>query len=773
MIIGHTIQQYEILAKLGEGGMGVVYKARDTRLDRIVALKFLPSQRDVSEDDKARFIQEARAASALSHPNVCTIHDIKEFDDQLFIVMEYVEGRTLRDATQEHSVMQTVEIVAQVADGLAAAHEKGIVHRDIKADNIMVRADGRAQIMDFGLAKLPGVSLLTKVGSTVGTISYMSPEQAQGGESDHRTDIFSLGVLFYELLAGRLPFHGAHDAAVMYEVINADPPPPSSLNNRISTELDRVVLKCLEKKPEERYQAVKEVAVDLRRFMRGSESHRNTVRVEEPRRTTQSLRIGIPAAVAALLGVIALFVLHPSGDELSSLAVLPFENVSHNEDMEYLSDGISESLINALSQLPQLKVMSRSSVFRFKGNLADPQAIGKTLGVRAVLLGRVLQRGGSLIINAELIDVADNTHLWGGQYNRQSADILVVQEDIAREISQNLRLRLGDSDKERLTHRSTESTEAYEYYLKGRYQWNKRSADGLRRSIEYFQRAVEKDSTYALAYSGMADTYSVLGWFEYGLVPPASMLEKGRVAAQKAVAIDPQRSEGYCSLAFADWSNYHWSSPEGAFRQAFELNPSYATAHQWYAEFVCGMGDTARAVKEMELALTLDPLSLIITRDVGWMLYFARRYSEADGFFRRALEFDPNFMRGHLILGQSLLQQKRFDEALKELETASRLSEGTTATCILGCGYAMAGRRSDADAILAELLSPSQERYVSPAGISLIFASLGNRDRAFEWLEKALDEKSGMALFIKVEPLFDPLRGDRRFAALVKRIGLE
>jgi len=773
-MIGSTILHYAILEKLGEGGMGVVYKAHDTRLDRIVALKFLPLHFNASDEDRARFLLEAKASSALNHPNVCTIYDIKEFDEKTFIVMEFIEGKTLREAKRDLSVARAVDVVVQVAEGLSAAHAKGIVHRDIKADNIMIRPDGRAQIMDFGLAKLPGVSFLTKAGSTIGTTSYMSPEQAQGGNTDHRTDIFSLGVLLYELLAGQLPFRGAHEAAVMYEVINIDPQPLSVVNPEVPSALEQIVRKCLEKDQEGRYQSASELAADLKNFIRSPESTAPQIGIPQPKSAAFS-RLGIASAAGALLLALALavFLLREEGETLDSLAVLPFENGGSDESMEYLSDGITESLINSLSQLPQLKVMSRSSVFRFKGNVADPQAAGQKLGVKAVLTGRVVRRGDNLLVSAELIDVADNTHLWGEQFNRKPDDILAVQEEITREISENLRLRLADKDTERLAKRPTRSVEAYELYLKGRYHWNKRSVEGIQRSIEYFRQAVDEDPKFALAYSGMADAYGVLGWFEYGVTSPLNTYPRAMEAARKALEIDPERAESYASLAFAMLVYaYDRSSVDENSRRSLELNPLYATGHQWYAEYLTSEGELDKGVEVMKHALTLDPLSLIITRDVGWMLYFARRYDEANEYFHKALELDPNFMRGHLILGQSYFHQGLLEKAETEFETAARLSQAPVSTIMLACCHARAGRTGEARSILDSLLAVSTTTYVPPGGLAILYETLGERDRAFEWLNRAVDEHSGIFMFIKVDPFFDGMRSDPRFKNLLGRVGL-
>ena len=776
-MIGQVISHYKILEKLGEGGMGVVYKAQDTKLDRFVALKFLPPHLAASEQDKARFVQEAKAAAALNHPNVCSIIDIQEHDGQMFIVMEFVDGQTLQEKKSSLTQKQAIDYGIQIAEGLAAAHEKGIVHRDIKPENIMIRKDGIVQVMDFGLAKLAGVSRLTKLGSTVGTLGYMSPEQVQGQETEHRSDIFSFGVLLYEMLTGRSPFNGAHESAILYEIVNVDVSPPSTVRPEINGELDRVVMKCLEKDRETRYQSIREIAADLRRFKRDSEGMRvrkssvndsNTKRQRMP--ISRWVMLTVSIVLLFILIIIGLYLNKNHGESIESLAVLPFVNASVDSSMEYLGDGITESLINKLSQLPKLKVMSRSSVFRFKGT--DPQEAGQKLGVRAVLLGRVLQRGDNLQVSTELIDVLDNSHLWGEQYNRKSVDILIVQDEIAREISDKLKLRLGNKDSERFAKRSTENTEAYQQYLKGRYHWNKRSAEGLRKAIEYFQQAVDLDPNYAVAYSGLADAYSVLGVFDYSVMAPRYAFPKAKAAAQKAVEIDPDRAESYASLGLIN-ANYDrdWRAAERNFKHSIELNSSYATAHQWYAEYLTACGRLDEGVVEMKHALELDPLSLIITRDVGWMLHFARRYDEAVEFFKKAMDMDPNFMRAHLILGQTYIHQNNIELAIPEFEAVSRLSEGTLGTIMLGYCHARAGRISEAKRILKSLLSLPPTKYVPPVGIAFIYAGLKDNDRAFEWLDRAVEEHAGGLLFIKVDPFFDSLRPDPRFTLLLKKMG--
>lgn len=776
-MIGQTISHYRILEKLGEGGMGVVYKAEDTKLERIVALKFLPPHHNASDESKARFLQEARAASALSHPNVCTIFDIKEFEDQTFIVMEYVEGQTLRKAKEGMSGARAIEVIIQVLDGLAAAHEKGIVHRDIKADNIMVRADGRAQIMDFGLAKLPGVSLLTRVGSTVGTTAYMSPEQAQGGEVDHRTDVFSLGVVLYEMLTGQLPFRGAHEAAVMYEVINVDPEPPSTVNPNVDSRVSSVVMRCLEKDLNRRYQSARDVTAALK----GS----RTDQERSPSRPVATgsvpisnagkspwLKIGIPAGVLLLAAVLAVMFLRNKGEALDSLAVLPFENVGNDQTMEYLSDGITESIINSLSQLPQLKVMSRSSVFRFKGKIADPQAVGQQLGVRALLLGRVQQRGEVLLVSAELIDVSDNSQLWGQQYNRKSTDILLVQEEITKEISRNLRLRLGEKESELLVRRPTESTEAYQLYLKGRYHWNKRRGGDLQKAAGFFNEAIQSDPGYALAYAGLADAYVILG--VYADLPPSESFPRARAAALKALEIDPEMAEAHATLGDVNIHYYSdWVTAGKELERAIELNPAYAVAHHWYSEYLTVTGRHSEAIASTKKARALDPLSPSINTFVGWNYYCARQFDSALVEYRKAVDLDPGFPWTPYWMGKCYQQMGRHKEAIAALEKAASLYDQQFILATLAHSYSSTGRTPEANAIFDRLTELSKERFITAYSFAEASLGLRRKEETLDWLEKAYQERSGWLLGMVVDPLWDPFRSEPRFIELLKKIGAQ
>jgi eukaryotic-like serine/threonine-protein kinase len=816
---GRRLGPYRVVSHIDGGGMGEVYLAEDTRLGRKAALKLLRAEYTRDADRLRRFRQEARSASALNHPNILTIYEIGEADGLHFMATEYVEGETLRQRLRRSrpDADETLRIAIQIADSLSAAHKAGIVHRDVKPENVMLRPDGIVKVLDFGLAKLAerppaagggvGPTLIkaeTTPGVVMGTPRYMSPEQARGLEVDARTDIFSLGVVLYEMAAGRAPFDGQTTSDVIVALLDKEPAPLSLYSPEAPAELQRIVGKALRKEREERYQTVNELLIDLKslrdelafeaklersvppefRGEAGARSGRTTVATPASRSTLSAEYLirgikrhgrGAALALAALaVAVAAAAYFYPSrggGATINSMAVLPFVNTSADPDMEYLSDGITESLTNSLSQLPELRMIARTSAQRYKGREADPQAAARELGVQAVLTGRVVRRGDQLAISAELVDARDNSHLWGEQYNRRASDVLVLQQEIAREIAGRLRARLTGEERRRVTRNYTENVEAYQLYLRGRYHWNKRTAEGFRQAIEYFRQAIDRDPNYALAYSGLADCYSNLE--RYAGAPPSEGQPRARAAALRAVEIDDSLSEAHASLGFVYYQSWQWAEAERALKRAIELNPNYASAHQWYGLWLDVMGRFDEAAEEGRRAQELDPLSQVI--NVNLAVYFFRR-GELDAAInqcRKVIELYPNAPDPHLTLGHVYWRQGLREEAIAEFERAAELSGRRASYVPLGYAYAVAGRRSEALAILREVEDRYARGEARGAQIAYIYAGLGDKDQAFAWLERDFQARSGvLAGSMIFYPYLDTLRSDPRYADLLRRMGL-
>jgi serine/threonine protein kinase len=824
---GTRFGRYEIRSQLGVGGMGEVYLAEDTRLNRIVALKFIPAEVATDQKRMQRFNQEAHAVSALNHPNIITIHEIEQDAPQPFIATEYIEGQTLRDhmARGRMNIEEALDVAIQTASALAAAHAKDIVHRDIKPENIMLREDGYVKILDFGLAKLMEkqatspeavTQVHTDIGAVIGTARYMSPEQARGLEIDGRTDIFSLGIVFYEMLAGRSPFAGATNHEVVASILKEEPLPISNYIVDAPIRLQEILNRALAKDRDARYQTIKELLDDLKIFRQDFEFEIKLARARETgpggggttagtgtnqfaritasepmahpnlsemlqgsdlKRRKRMTFIAIAVLAAALAGFSVWYFMRAS-QAIDSVAVLPFVNVGGDVNTEYLSDGITESLINSLSQLPNLKVIARSSVFRYKGKEIDPQTVGRELGVRAVLTGRVVQMGDQLSIQTELVDVDTQTRLWGENYNRKVSDIIPLQDEISREISEKLRLKLSGKEREQLSKRYTENSQAYQLYWKGRYLWNRRRAEDIREAIRDFQLAIDLDPNYALAYTGLADCYVL------GLLLQMSPKEAMPIAIEKtnrALAIDPGLAEAHTSLAKIKLSyEWDWTGAEAEFKKAIELKPGYATAYQWYGVYLSEMGRHDESLEQRKRALNLDPLSLSISTGVGRAYFWAHRYDEAIQHLQETLEKDSKYADTHWSFGLAYEGKKMYAEAIASFQSAISLSktaefpEGKPEMiAALGHVYAVSGRRAEALKILEQLKELIvQQRYVSPYSIALIYIGLGEKDLAFDWLDHAYNERDESYIHLKVDPRLDDLRSDPRFIERLRLIKL-
>ncbi|HEX8843259.1 MAG TPA: protein kinase [Pyrinomonadaceae bacterium] len=994
---GTHLGRYEIRSPIGAGGMGEVYLAHDAQLDRPVALKILPADVTKDEDRLRRFQQEARATSALNHPNILTIYEIGQTEGTHFIATEFVDGTTLRERTSRTrlKVDEALDLSLQVASALAAAHEAGVVHRDIKPENIMIRKDGYVKVLDFGLAKLTeqraasGPNALTLAdtgpGIVIGTVTYMSPEQARGLKVDQRTDIFSFGVVLYEMLAGRAPFGGPTPSDVIVAILDREPQPLARLSSDTPPELQRIISKALTKDREKRYQTVREMIAELRDFKRGLElstatllattapslrtqespevtrqrADAQTVRIFTDERETNDthavetiqldsnqpatpeiahvlfmdlvgfsrhrihqqsylqqklneivsqtdefrraqvhnqliykstgdgmalvffvdpeapvrcalqisrallsnpdiqLRMGIHSgpvlrtvdanrqrdvagsginiaqrvmdcgdAGHILLSKAMAEVLQEIGDRderiedlgttrvkhglevhlfnlytdelgnpqrpaslaevptaaqqsttsggrrapIDSLAVLPLANASADPSTEYLSDGITESIINTLSQLPQLKVMARATVFRYKGKEVEIEDVRRELNVRAVMTGRVQLFGDNLIIKTELVDTADGSQLWGEQYKRKSADIFEIQEEISREISEKLRIKLTGEERKLLVKRYTDNTEAYRLYLKGRFCLSKMTKDALNNAIRHFQQAIDTDPDYALAYSGLADAYYALS---SNHLPPNEAMPRARGAAERALQIDDALAEAHASLAvvkaFYEWD---WLGAETSYRRAIELNPGYASAHHWYGWYLALMGRLNEAIAEIKCAFELDPLSLEINTDLGLSFLFARQYDRALEQFEKAVEMDPNFIWTHFFMGWAYEQKGDYQKAIEEFQKAARLDDSPLILAALGHTYVLSDQRDEALKVLAEMRAQQERRHLSSYHFAIIHAALGDKDEALRFLEKSFEAREEALVWLKVDPRLDTLRLDPRFIALQGRVGL-
>jgi serine/threonine-protein kinase len=818
--------RYRIQSKLGAGGMGEVYLAEDTKLHRKVAIKLLPLDSDDSEEANRRLLREARAAAKLEHANICTIHEVGEEGGRSFICMQYVEGETLEVRMRRTAieVPELLSIACQAADALAEAHSRGIVHRDIKPSNLMITPRGVVKIMDFGLAKafqsdVAHSEAETEVvisipGAIIGTLPYMSPEQVRAETLDGRSDIFSFGVVLYELLSGHHPFADSSSAATASAILTREPLPLARYANQLPAELERIISKTLRKDKDDRYQTAKDLLIDFRNLKRRleieDEIHRTApdVGIKERQPTNgrispsaiettsqhgeatqsrghhpaasstnqilgkqrSSLLFAVSTAAVVMLVIVGIFLFKTRSQKtIDSLAVLPFTNLSADPETEYLADGISETLINSLAQLPNLRVVPRSTVFRYKGSEDEPQAIGRSLNVRAVLVGRVLQRGDTLSIQTELIDIGTDSQLWGEQYNRKLMDILTIQESIATEISNKLRLQLSGKEKEQLTKRYTDNTEAYQLYLKGRYQAAKYTPEGFNKGIEYFRQAIALDSNYALAYDGLSYCYYG-NWY----IPAKEAGSKGKEAAHRALELDPTLAEAHASLATINaWYDYNWAGAEKEFRRALELNPKYGYAHGYYALFLVAMRRFEEGTAEGKRAVELEPLSPELNTGLGIVHFYQRQYDEAFEQLNRTIEFEPSFWWARVYLARVHERKGNLPAAIAELQKA-RSIEGATPEVLAALGrvYAVSGNKGEAQKIIMELKEQSQRSYVPGYDLAIIFAALGEKDQAFEELENEYRNGGWYMNFLKIDPDLDNLRSDPRFSELVERMRL-
>ena len=810
---GTSFAHYRIVRKIGAGGMGEVYLAEDTKLDRRVALKILPSKFAEDKDRMSRFVREAKSASALNHPNIITIYEINEVKDTHFIATEFVDGKTLNEYAGGDSLKldSALDVVTQIASALDAAHTAGIIHRDIKPDNVMIRPDGLVKLLDFGIAKLAAdnfsnefgaadattIKISTAPGIIIGTADYMSPEQARGKTVDARTDVFSFGVMLYELLAGKRPFRGENTLDIIGAILHREPAPLK--NFQMPDELRKIVEKCLQKDRAERYQTLPDLLTDLKDVRRNlelanlSESilpfsaesptrslKSKLVTADQGRQTAKATTISsnnrkyfFGGAVLILLVAFAgfgirYFYTRSSGASLAieSIAVLPFVNESENNEVEYLSDGMTESLINSLSQLPRLAVKARSSVFRYKGKDVTPQQIGSELNVQAILSGRVIERDGKLTLYLELVEAVTGNRIWGERYDRKLTDLVALQNEIAYDVSNKLKTKLSGAEQNTLAKNYTENTEAYRLYLQGRFYWNKRTAKDLLKSIEYFEQAITIDPNYALAYAGLADSYALLS--PYLAATPAESMPKARQAAVKALALDDQLVEAHTALGLIlNTYDYDFAGAEREFKRAVEINPNYATAHQFYGELLMYLGRRAESDAEFRRALEIDPLSLIINRQYGESLIYARRYEESIVQLKKTLDLDTSFVVAHVSLSLAYQLTGRYAETIEEFAKFEEMIGENRNAAIIRQSFARGGF----EGFLRTVTGENRLSNTTAHSMATWYAKLGEKDKAFEELNKAYENREYYIVLLKVDPRFDDLRSDARFAALLRRIG--
>ena len=768
--------RYQIIEELGRGGMGVVYKAQDTKLKRTVALKFLPQELTHISEVKDRFMREAQAAAALDHPHICTVYEFDETEEKTFISMAYIEGESLKKKIESgpFEIYEALRIAIQAAEGLQEAHKKGVVHRDIKSANIMVTEKDQAKIMDFGLARVTGTTLVTKEGMTMGTIAYMSPQQARGEEVDQRTDIWSLGVVLYEMFSGQLPFKGEHDQAVIYSILNEQPKPITDLRSEIPVSIEQVVAKALEKNPDERYQNIDELLDDLRSISEGIEPEGIRVRLWKAkllRRKRAVIYAGL-AGFLIIMTVIALSLFTGRAEAIDAIAVLPFENLTGDPEQEYFVDAVTDELIGQLAQIGALRVISRRSVMQYKGVEKPLSEIAQELNVDAVVEGTVHRVGDSVRIRVQLIDaLPEERNLWSQTYDRAMTDVLVMYSEMARAIADKTRVKLTPQEEANLATTRQVNPEAYEAYIKGRFHWYKLTQQDLEIALQYFELAQEKDPNYALAYAGIANVW--IGRQQQGLVPYSEAAPKAKAAALKALELDNTLAEVHHLLAgIRAWVEWHWEDAETAYRRAIELNPNYPDPRAWYSHFLFIMRRPEEAMEQIERALELDPFNVLFRAVYAMDLNFARRYDDAIAVLRETLRTAPNDWTALSTLRSAYHHKQMYEEALEIWKRSFAAKGDQEAEEALARGYEEAGYSGALSRVAETLIARSRTTYVTSWQIGTLYTRAGKNDEALEWLEKAYEEHDGNMPYISVDPIFDGLREDPRFQDLLRRMNL-
>jgi len=782
--------RYQIIEEIGKGGMGKVYKTHDTEIREKVALKLIKPEISAEKKTIERFQNELKFARKVSHKNVCRMYDLNREKGSYYITMEYVSGEDLKSFIKRSgqlAIGTTIRIAKQVCEGLAEAHRLGVVHRDLKPSNVMIDEEGNARIMDFGIARSLKTKGITGSGVMIGTPEYMSPEQVEGKEVDQRSDIYSLGIILYEMVTGRVPFEGDTPFTVGVKHKSEEPKDPREFNTQIPDDLSKAILKCLEKDKNKRYQTAGEVRTELLNIEKGIPITEKAIPKRKPltsKEITVTFRLKklfIPALIFLSVVIAALIIWQTSKKEVvslilgkSSIAVLPFEDLSPQKDQGYFCDGLAESLINALTKVKDIRIPASTSSFSFKGKERDVQEIGKELDVKTILEGSVQKAGNKFRITVKMINVADKSLLWSEQYNREMNDVFSIQDDITYEILDKLKVDILGEEKESLVKRYTENVEAYNLFLQGSYFLAKRTRDGAQKALECFQKAIEIDPAFALAYSGIASFYTLAGI--YAVLPPKMAFPHAKAAAEKALEMDETLAEAHSDLAYVkmifDWD---WEGAEQGFKRALELNPNYPTAHQDYAYYLAIMGRFDKAISEIERARELDPLSLNLAQNMGNIFYLIGKPDRAIKEFERVIEMDPTYWLAHIYMSFPYANKGMYDKALTKVQEALEISEGSIPSAEWGLGmiYAWSDEADKANVVLEKLISMSKQTYIPPSFIARIYEGLGKRDKALDWFDKAYKIQDSWLVWLKFEPMFDSLRADPRFKAILKKMNLE